>query len=408
MKIAFIRSIEIQQSLPSLSRIQKLMPHHTGKLFYTDGICENTWFSGDSHKIDENLTCDEIVSVLLEWNPDVVISISLPDNNSMRDALIKEKLRDKNIPMIMHPIDATNILCNKWDTISFLRNNNYPVSNSFLISGDLLSKRSIEYLSYKEMIINKANGMKFPLIVKPLWDSMSLGILKLSTIEDFSSWLDKNAPDTDIIVEEFLNGELFGMEVVGCSGSYYCQPLIQKCTSKKDNDFVPFDHIRFGPVTNEKFNIQKLEKQMTLIAESLGLLGSAEFEMIFYEEEFYIIEINPRVSGLTNLSSTISNNNIYDQLIDIATGNWNPPTKNTYIFTAEVPLINLNNELKNELEKEDKIFSINEVVYHDGSSQAKMLIKGNSIENIYSKLKKISDDYLVIDSNVLKELEMVL
>jgi len=412
VRIAFIRTTDIQQARPTLEdALKEKIAVHEMKLFYIDKDSSNvSWVPCEVEKLDINLSVHEMSERIREWQPDVVISISLPDNNSLRDALIKRYLKEHNISVIIHPLESMSILCNKWETVNYLRIHGFDVPNSFLIVGDLINKRGVEYECYYEIIMQRAKELNYPVLVKPLWDSMSLGIKKFETCEDFSAWLEHNVPVTDMLVEEFIVGELFGIEVVGEKGNYYCQPLVKKSMTSEDEHLKPFDHVRFGPITHPKYDVPALKANLLKIADSLNLFGNVQVDMMFKDGVFYIIELNPRVSGLTNLSSSISGHNTYLQLFRLATNEWNVPDANinSMMCKAEVPLFSVNHEDIELLKNEYDVESVNEVYYHDGNTQTKMIIEGSSFNNILLNLKKINNHFKIIDVETIKNFSVAL
>lgn len=408
MRIAFIRSVDVQQAFPALANFSNpMVSKHELKLFYTDGNFKENWFPGDVEKLGNNLTVEEISNKLLKWNPDAVISISLPDNNCMRDSVIREALAKHDIPVIIHPLNTMIKLCNKWDTVRYLRESGFKVPNSFLISGDLYNKRGIEYSCYFDVIKQNINKLQFPVLIKPLWDSMSFGIKKFDSPDALLSWIHVEGISRDLLVEEFIQGELFGIEVVGSNDNYYCQPLVKKSMSSNNDNLTPFDHIRFGPINDKKYNVECLKEELIRISNALELFGSVEFELIFHKKNFYIIEVNPRVSGLTNLSSSISGENIYSQLLKLAEKKWVVPVERNEIrsYKAEVPLNNLNEHKLNTLKLFENIECINEVLYHDGSKQAKMIIEGKNFIDLVQQLREINIKLSVIDEDTIVEFE---
>ena len=93
-----------------------------------------------------------------------------------------------------------------------------------------------------------------------------------------------------------------------------------------------------------------MKKKIRNVCLDLKLNGSIEFEMIYDRNanNIYILEINPRISGMTNLSSLISGVNSYTLLgqiekIDIMV------SKERYV--AEVPLRKLNDESIEKIKK---------------------------------------------------------
>lgn len=402
MRVAFLRSVDIKQALPSIANFNP--ENHYVKLFYTDGYCEKWMFPGDSEKLESNISCDKLLKKIINWHPDVVISTSVPDDKALRDSIIRDELwRLYKIPMIMHPMETTLTMCNKWETSNSLRLLGFKTPKSFLISTDLINNKSINYLSYRDYIKERALSIDFPVIIKPLCDSMSCGIKFIKNYHDFIEWFSKTEIKEDFIFEQFIPGELLGMEIVGCNSNYICQPLVKKCSCNTDN-FFPFNHVRFGPVNCLYPNVDQLEKKLLKIAKLFDFNGTVEFEIIYYKEEYFIIEINPRISGMTNLSSSISGLNTYQLLFDLAVNKFDMNTykhKNDLVF--EIPLVNIDDKKVNALEKEHfSIIDLNDVEYHNGVRQHKMLFKAKSIKDA-QRIISILDSYRVIQSEVKAE-----
>ncbi|MBD8847185.1 ATP-grasp domain-containing protein [Priestia megaterium] len=406
MKIAFIRSVSLQQANPTLRAIKDYAFHDNIelKLFYTDGDCNSELFPGDFEKVSEDIGPEELCEKIIKWEADAVISISLPDNNAHRDSYLKELLEEQfNIPVIMHPVSTTTLLSNKWETNQWLKRNGYKVPKSILVYGDLLSKRTVKYVAYIDFIISKVKKLKKPYFLKPLWDSMSTGVLKINDINELKKYLYDTNINCDFVIEEQVNGGLYGMEVVGNNGNYFCQPLVKKCTGITDS-LVPFDHVRFGPFPLNNDEIIQLENKLIKICNELKICGSVEFEFIRNEKEFYIIEINPRVSGMTNLSSAISGLNTYTCLLQMAQGRVCDSEKNPS-FTLELPLENMTVEKFDEISTLTGVHSINHVVYHNGTEQYKMLFQVNNLEEACLKLSDINKHFENIPNYVFEEIK---
>ncbi|TCP69461.1 ATP-grasp domain-containing protein [Baia soyae] len=408
MRIAFTRSVDIGQAQPFLRYISKYVQknEHQIKLFYTDGECNEEMFPGEMEKVPADVSCETLVEKIVDWKADVVISISLPDDNSLRDACVKEILMEKHqIPMIMHSMEATAIMCNKWETKGFLRNLGYAVTDGFLIHGDLINDRGIRYHSYRDFIFHKVQKMGFPIIVKPLWDSMSCGIQIMDTVEELRDYLTTNPPTADVLVEQFIEGELFGIEVLGCDGNYRCQPLVRKCSNSVRNLF-PFDHLRFAPFTHESYPIQELEEMVLNIASKLEVSGSIDVELIYKDGIFYIIEINPRISGMTNLSSAVSGHNAFQCLLEMAEGEWvnkhRLPKQDR--FVAEFPLENITPATAERMRNRDDVVYVSFNRYHDGRTQYKMMLSAVDAEDCFFKLMGLNEENKIVPIHIIEEL----
>lgn len=117
-KLAFIRSVEIQQTFPYLAGLKSIFANEniSAKLFFTDGECSAEDFPGETEKLPEDISPNDLVEKLLDWRPDSVVSLSIPDEHALRDAIVGEILSDLHIPAVAHPVIAGQILSNKWET----------------------------------------------------------------------------------------------------------------------------------------------------------------------------------------------------------------------------------------------------------------------------------------------------
>jgi hypothetical protein len=244
--------------------------------------------------------------------------------------------------------------------------------------------------------------VNFPVVCKPIWDSMAQGILKFDAPAELEEWLNGARPEADLVIEEYLDGELFGIEVVGRDGFYVCQPLVRKCLGTGD-DLVPFNHIRFGPVTDDLYNLPILQHQLTRLAAELGLCGSAEFELMWHRGRFHVIEVNPRVSGMTNLSSAISGVNTYTALASTLTSAKAEPQ-----FIVEVPLDGMDESRRVALEANDDVIWVQGVTYHDGSSQWKALLTAAGADAAADRLHELDLTFRMLPDGALDELRHAL
>ncbi|MGK5628135.1 ATP-grasp domain-containing protein [Streptomyces sp. URMC 123] len=326
-RIAFLRSIEIQQTAPYLSHLHDTFVRDGvhAKLFYTDGDCADRDFPGEAEKIGADATAGQVVAHLLQWRPDAVISLSIADENALRDALVKHELAGHGIPMVMHGVDATRILANKWDTKELIRSFGLDTPEGMLLDGDLLNGRSLAVPAYGELVERSALRFGFPLLTKPLWDCLANGIGFLNDLADLHTFL--GSPyNGNAVLEKCLRGELCSVEIVGHAGAYVIQPLIWKGATGGKPDFT-FGSLRYAaPRPDAEADFAPVAEAIRGMCARIGIEGAAEIEMIYTDGTYQIIEVNPRVSGSTTLSVAASGCNTYACLVELAQGRWNPET----------------------------------------------------------------------------------
>ncbi|CAI2553305.1 hypothetical protein AKUH4B114J_01030 [Apilactobacillus kunkeei] len=410
-KIAFIRSIDIKQAEPTISQLKNDFIKNNKidfKIYYSGNKLDDPSLSENIETFDKNIKIEELAYKIFKWKPDLVVSISLPDNNAVRDAVLKEYLYKKyNIKMVMHPIKSTLLLGNKWDTNFWLRSMNFNTSNAIHISSEMINNLHNNYEDYKyyfDAISTSISNMKKPLFVKPLRNSMSIGVKVFNDDKDIIDYIYKNK-DQDYIIEEKINGQLYGMEALIKNKNIFFQPLVKKC-SLEGGALMPFGHLRYGNIVIDNDIYNKITKQITEITKKLKLQGSVEFEFIVEKKEFKFVEINPRISGMTNLSSSISNINTFSWLINSNITKKNINKKINNFIIAEIPLDSVSENFYKNYKKLKKVISIQNVTYHNGEKSWKALFKGKSLEKIYlyiNNLQKKGD--IKIPLNIKKEFE---
>ncbi|MGW4637896.1 ATP-grasp domain-containing protein [Sphaerisporangium sp. NPDC004334] len=400
MRVAFLRSVDVRQAFPSLheavARLRAAGDEVAVFLVDDEPACDPGL--GGVVRLPAASSAGDIAAALAAWRPDRVVSISVPDDKALRDSCVRALLHEgEGTDVVMHPLDATHALSNKWETRRVVRQLGLGVAPGFLISGDLLRRRGVTYDAYRDYLGLQLRSLSYPVVCKPVWDSMAQGIRKFERPADVERWLADDPPEVDTIVEEYLAGELFGIEVVGRDGVYWCQPLVRKCIGHGE-DLVPFNHIRFGPVTDARYAPDLLRGRVQAAAAALELCGSAEFELMWWRGRFHVIEVNPRVSGMTNLSIAISGVNTYTAL---ATGT--RPRQRRPEFVAEVPLIAMDAARRDEIAAITGVRSVEGVTYHDGSTQWKMLLAADDAEAALKALTAIAHAHGVIAPRTLAE-----
>ncbi|MFF3878142.1 acetyl-CoA carboxylase biotin carboxylase subunit family protein [Streptomyces sp. NPDC001978] len=322
-RIALLRSIEIQQTAPYIRQLDGLAAEAglTLKLFYTDGDCGPDDFPGEAEKLPPGLSCDEIAERIVAWGADGAVSLSIPDENSLRDAVVREKLAAHGIPMVMHGLDATCVLANKWETKQMLARYGLATPAGLLVDGDLVRGRNVQAPAYQDFLLAKAEKLGYPLLSKPLWDCLATGVRFLPDAEALRSYL-AEPYDGNTVLETCITGELCSVEIVGRPGHYALQPLIWKGPTGGAPSFV-FGTVRYtAPRPGPDEHFRPVAERLVRMCDDFGIEGAVEVEMIYADEDYRIIEINPRVSGSTTLSIAASGDNTYTALLAVLLGTW--------------------------------------------------------------------------------------
>ena len=258
---------------------------------------------------------EEIVSLIKSLNPDIAIAFSfwtVPyDWLPVKDSLIGERLRELGIKVICHPLKTTMLCFNKQETHVFLEKHNINCAKSLFVNHDLYfsanSKKEVRYNVYKEAVIKELEKMHLPLIIKDPLGLSSYGMQVVNTIGEAKAYLNSRKNNSDRIVEEYISGQQFGCEIYrnnecGDSGKCMISPPF-KFSVNQYGITSPKQSVKFGPLFTkedyDKYKLGDLYKMLSLLAEKLDLRGPAQVDLVFDDEKWYVIEINPRLSGMT-------------------------------------------------------------------------------------------------------------
>lgn len=200
----------------------------------------------------------------------------------------------------------------QWSTDKFQMKERFELGGVPHAQGRLISK------------VEEAEGLVFPVIVKPRDNSGSRGVklcrdkneLQISINEA----LENSKLDT-VLVEEFIEGPEYSIESLHHDGK---SEVIQ-FTEKKTTEFpynVELGHIQPANISDE--NKQKIREIVEKIGKALNFENCpSHTELKINERGIYVIETSPRLGGdyitstLTPLSTGV---NLEDELLKISLG----------------------------------------------------------------------------------------
>ena len=110
--------------------------------------------------------------------------------------------------------------------------------------------------------------------------------------------------DADLIIEEMINGEQFGTEIHGTKGNYTILPPF-KCRLNDQGVTDNLHYVKYGPILDEKYRVEELRSMLRRLAEEMGIEGCAQADLAFDGDKWVIIEVNPRMSGMTAAGAAV-------------------------------------------------------------------------------------------------------
>lgn len=200
----------------------------------------------------------------------------------------------------------------QWSTDKFQMKERFELGDVPHAQGRLISK------------VEEAEGLVFPVIVKPRDNSGSRGVKLCRDKNELQISIDEaleNSKLDTVLVEEFIEGPEYSIESLHHDGK---SEVIQ-FTEKKTTEFpynVELGHIQPANISDE--NKQKIREIIEKIGKALNFENCpSHTELKINERGIFVIETSPRLGGdyitstLTPLSTGV---NLEDELLKISLG----------------------------------------------------------------------------------------
>ena len=174
-------------------------------------------------------------------------------------------------------------------------------NNKFLMR-EAFSKAGItgpRYIRVGKIEETDFSDWHFPLIVKPCDRSGSLGVMKVTTLKDLQSSLEKALSLSfkhEAIVEEYIEGKEVSVEFISYRGVHYPLMITDKVTTGAPH-FVELEHHQPAVLSEDQFRMIYSITQGAL--DALGITeGASHTEYkITQSGDIYIIELGARMGG---------------------------------------------------------------------------------------------------------------
>ncbi len=200
----------------------------------------------------------------------------------------------------------------QWSTDKFQMKERFELGGVPHAQGRLISK------------VEEAEGLVFPVIVKPRDNSGSRGVKLCRNQEELRTSIDEaleNSKLDSVLVEEFIEGPEYSIEGLHHDGK---SEVIQ-FTEKKTTEFpynVELGHIQPANISDD--NKKKIREIVAKIGKALNFVNCpSHTELKINERGIFVIETSPRLGGdyitstLTPLSTGV---NLEDELLKISLG----------------------------------------------------------------------------------------
>ena len=266
----------------------------------------------DSHHIVSR-GMDEPMEIAIKEDVDGVVPLIGIDGPLVEVAIMKENLETEyGIPVAAAGVRAASICANKYKTKEFLIKNNINTPKCFKIS-----KNNHE-------VLNGQNINKIPFVLKQDEGQGGSGINIVSSKEKIEEYFMEYET---AMAEKFIEGPEVSIEILRWKGKSV--PLVPVYKGETTLEGIhPLKKIKKAPLEldgiNNTNNNKHIQEIAVKIADSMGLEGTADIDIIFDPEtnENKVIEINARPSGTRYITYAATNVNIMHELINMASGKW--------------------------------------------------------------------------------------
>ncbi|WP_407428248.1 ATP-grasp domain-containing protein [Treponema sp.] len=259
----------------------------------------------------------EIAMELSELKPDLAAALSfyvMPyDWLTVKDAMVADFLRDSGIKTICHTVETGLICFDKWRTHEFLEKTGINCAKTVHLNHELYinagNRRELTENVYTQAVFHEIKKLNFPLIIKDTTGLSSFGADVVNSYDEAVGILRSKKTTSDRTIEEMISGEQFGCEIYGTfdektgSGNYTILPPF-KFSVNQYGITSPKQSVKAGPFgcdeeSSKKYRISELNEMLLKMANSLRLNGIAQVDLVFDGKKWFVIEINPRLSGMS-------------------------------------------------------------------------------------------------------------
>ena len=389
---------------------------------------------------EEKISVKDFSKKIIEFNPDVAIPISFWVNPfdwlSIKDSLIAECLQTNGIKTFCNSSLTSQICFDKNSTYQkmqeLISNNkieNLKTPKSVYVHHELFwaerNRNELKENVYKEFIFSQIENLNYPVIIKDTFGVSSYGMEVATSYNQVVSFLNSKRNNSDRIIQEYIDGLHFGTEIFSTSDfsnltennfsqkkHFVLSPFI--FSTNKYGITSPKQSVKLGPINDEKFFISKLKKSLVQLANEFNFSGITQVDLILKNDQWYLIEINPRVSGLSKTYSVTLEKTLLEIFMNLFFFDKSDKNnfelnfeKNNFAINFKIPLLEKNKF--DELSKNPNVKYLNQMenlIAKQEREKGFCQVVLNS-KNSFEELKNIFNDFInknekIIDKDLLQ------
>ena len=241
---------------------------------------------------------------------------------SIQDAEVASLLSAQGIKTIAMSYETAFLCFDKWHTHLALEGANIPTPKAVYVHHNLFfcagNKKEIRNNVYKEAVLERIKALHYPVIIKDTVGLSSYGMEVVETFAEAQRFLESKRNSSDRIVEEFIAGTQFGAEIHGVENGKrrILSPFL--FSVNKYGITSPKQSIKIGPITADKYKTDELYAILEKTAALFDFKLIAQVDAVFDGDKWYIIEINPRISGMSETYAASMGISLYDMIMAAA------------------------------------------------------------------------------------------
>ena len=383
---------------------------------------------------EEKISVKDFSKKIIEFNPDVAIPISFWVNPfdwlSIKDSLIAECLQTNGIKTFCNSSLTSQICFDKNSTYQkmqeLISNNkieNLKTPKSVYVHHELFwaerNRNELKENVYKEFIFSQIENLNYPVIIKDTFGVSSYGMEVATSYNQVVSFLNSKRNNSDRIIQEYIDGLHFGTEIF--STSDFSNSTENNYSQKKHFVLSPFvfstnkygitspkQSVKLGPINDEKFFISKLKKSLVQLANEFNFSGITQVDLILKKDQWYLIEINPRVSGMSKTYSVTLEKTLLEIFMNLFFFDKSDKNnfelnfeKNNFAINFKIPLLEKNKF--DELSKNPNVKYLNQMENLIAKQErekgfCQVVLNSN---NSFEELKNIFNDFINKNENII-------
>lgn len=280
---------------------------------------------------------------ILSLKPDLAIAMTFwiepYDWLSVNDAIVAEKLESCGVRTVCHSVETGLVCFDKWRTHNELARLGFEVPAAVFCDHDLYfcagSNREVLRNVYKESVLAQITKLRLPLIIKDTTGLSSYGMTVAHSYGEVAGYLNSKRNNSNRLIEEFISGRQFGLEIYGLPGAYQILSPFEFSVNQYGIT-SPKQSVKYGPCELPA----GLRDMMIKLADSLGLCGAAQVDLVLDDDgAWHIIEVNPRLSGMTYTYAAACGLSVFEMIYKTCMEQKPLPQPASFVMSLKLPLM---------------------------------------------------------------------